>query len=154
MLVELGNPAPTTTDNTPCVLRIHIPDEYSYVVADSGVETEVAVGRTATLESAADLAVELMRQVSIGDPALTHIPDHEAALAVINAVRAESTGVPTWVWSDNEPLAVLLGHYFGCPVGRPDDVEDTHFTFSGPPGVGPDDAPIVDAADPEEGTAP
>lgn len=143
MLVELGNAAPTLTDKAPAVTRVQVPDTYSYAVADAGVATEVGVERVVAMEDAASLAVELMRQVSIGDPAITHVPDHEAAIAVINAWRAESLTVPTWVWSDNEAFAVLLGHYFGCPVGRPDDVEATHHTLSGPPGVGPDE-PVAD----------
>lgn len=53
---------------------------------------------------------------------------------------------PSWVWSDNEALQALLAESFGCPVGRPEDLEDTHHTRSGPPGTGPgtasDTAPV------------
>jgi hypothetical protein len=58
---------------------------------------------------------------------------------------------PTWVYSDSDGLAALLAEHFGCKVGQPGDVEKTHFTEAGPPGVGPDgplDAPAAPA--PEE----
>ena len=45
------------------------------------------------------------------------------------------------MWSDNDALARFLGEYWGIPVGRPDDVEDTHFTRSGPAGVNFSDGP-------------
>ncbi len=149
MLVEMGNRAPTLTDKSPAVTTFQIPDSYTYVVADTGVEIEVGVGRTAVLESAADVAVELMRQVLTGNPIESHMPDHEAALAVINGWRAESLSAPTWVWSDNEAFAVLLGEFFGCPVGRPGDVEATHHTAAGPPGVYPAEPETAPADDPE-----
>lgn len=48
------------------------------------------------------------------------------------------SGKPTWVWSDSPSLQALLAEHYGCDAGVPDDVEDTHHTESGPPGVGPD----------------
>lgn len=43
---------------------------------------------------------------------------------------------PSWVYSDNEAIANLIADHFECPVGKPDDVELTHWTAAGPPGVG------------------
>lgn len=125
MQVELGNPAPTTTENRPAVTYVTVPGTYTYEVADS----------------AADLAVEVLRDILVGDPRVTHMPDQEAVIAVFNSWNGESTGKPSWVWSDNDDFAVLLGHLFGCPVGRPVDVEASHFTYAGPPGVSPPVAP-------------
>jgi hypothetical protein len=45
---------------------------------------------------------------------------------------------PAWVHCEEKPgLASLLAEHFGCANGKPDDVEDTHWTLNGPPGVGP-----------------
>jgi hypothetical protein len=51
-----------------------------------------------------------------------------------------SDGPATWVDSDSPGLAQLLSEHFGCPIGAPDDVEDTHWTPAGRPGVGPEDS--------------
>ena len=136
MQVQLGNANPTriapdgVDDNgrdvflAPRVTTISVPNTYTYVVADS----------------AADLANETAANLGRAVDGITRMPDQEALLAVIASWRAESSGSPTWVWSDNEDFAVLLGHFFDCPVGRPGDVEATHHTDAGPPGVGPVDA--------------
>lgn len=64
---------------------------------------------------------------------------------------------PTWVESDNSALAELVAaNYPGCVVGAPENVESTHHTEAGPPGIGPD-GPIAgtlagDAALAAEGT--
>lgn len=123
MLVEFGNPNPSHTDNKPVVTYLPIPDAYTYVVADS----------------AADLAAEVKSHWAnalIERDGITNLPDQEAILIAQAAWRAESRGgKPDWVWSDNDAFAVLLGHFFDCPVGRPDDVEARYFTDAGEPGV-------------------
>lgn len=68
---------------------------------------------------------------------VTRLPDHECFLSIVRDWPSHSPLPPTWVWSDDEDLALMLSEAYGCPVGRPDDVEDTHHTISGPPGVGP-----------------
>lgn len=45
---------------------------------------------------------------------------------------------PTWVETDVPGLAELLKAQYGCDAGAPDDLEETHHTDAGPPGVGPD----------------
>lgn len=121
MHVELGNTNPTSTASSPCVTYVSVPDFYTYEVADS----------------ASDLAVTVLRDIMIGDPRVTHMPGQEAAVAVFNAWASEGDGQPTWVWSDNDDFATLLGHIFACPVGRPADLEDTHYSYAGAPGVHP-----------------
>lgn len=151
MRVAFGNEAPTRIDRDtqgaePRVTYIEIPDVYTYAVADS----------------AADLARETMQHLATAPDGITHMPDQEALLAVVASWRAESTKPPTWVWSDNDDFAVLLGQYFDCPVGVPDDVEDTHHTVSGPPGTGPgvihpDDDPVpavLEGADAQKAEPP
>lgn len=45
---------------------------------------------------------------------------------------------PSWVSCEDAPeIANLISLEFGCPVGEPNDLEKTHHTFFGPPGVGP-----------------
>lgn len=45
---------------------------------------------------------------------------------------------PLWVECLDRPsFATLLADNYGCPIGAPADVEATHWTESGPPGVGP-----------------
>jgi hypothetical protein len=117
MQVEFGNPLPASVDASPVVTYTTIPDSYTYKPA----------------KDADVLAGEIAMDVMAGDPAITHLPDQEAAVAMVSVVRAECLGQPTWVWSDNPKFATLLGKLFGCPVGRPDDVEVTHYTNAGPP---------------------
>lgn len=132
MLVEFGNANPRNTEG-PAVTYMNVPDTYTYKVADS----------------AARLASDLRDHIAdalVSNDGITHLPDQEALLAVQAGWRAEGNGQPSWVWSDNEDFAALLGHFFNCPVGRPSDLEETHFTNAGAPGVRPRDAE-ADAAD-------
>ena len=101
MNVEFGNPSPVGMDH-PSVTTAVIPDFYTYVVA----------------EDPSAVAHQVRGDVNNGGE-FTHQPDQEALVAVANIWRAHGNGNPSWVWSDNEDFAVLLGHYFGCPVGRP-----------------------------------
>ena len=44
--------------------------------------------------------------------------------------------LPSWVYCEENPsLAAHIAAYTGCPVGRPADVEQTHHTNAGGPGV-------------------
>lgn len=123
MNVEYGNPAPNFVDHDgPAVTYQTIPDSYTYRVA----------------ADAAELASGIALNMATAPDGITNLPDQEAALAAIAGWRANSRANPTWVWSDNEDFAVLLGKFFGCPVGRPVDVEETHYTVAGAPGVGPE----------------
>lgn len=72
-----------------------------------------------------------------------HLPGHEAFISVVSDWPNHSPNKPTWVWSDNADLAAMLGEAYGCPVGIPADVEDTHHTYAGPPGTSP---PVEDPA--------
>lgn len=130
MQVEFGNPAPTAMEYGPVVTYSSVPDDgYDYQPH----------------ESAEELANALARHIATAPGGVTRVADisggtgnHEAFLSVVAGWRSESNANPTWVWSDNGDFAVLLGKFFGCPVGRPDDVEDTHYTYAGPPGTAPE----------------
>jgi hypothetical protein len=148
MEVRMGNPSPVKVleeRTSPTVFYCSVPPILTYVVAESGAE--MRIGRDASgkshvreIKSAAALAEAVAGHIGRSVDGITHLPDQEALLAVIASWRAESAGTPLWVWSDNEDFAVLLGEFFNAPVGRPDNVEDTHYSDAGPPGVGPRDA--------------
>lgn len=123
MRVEYGNPSPNAADYYgPAVTYQVIPDSYTYEVAPD----------------ARVLANEVALQLATAPDGITRMPGQEAILAAIAGWRANSTSNPTWVWSDNEDFAILLSKFFNCPVGRPVDVEETHYTVYGPAGVGPE----------------
>lgn len=71
------------------------------------------------------------------------IPDDvstaEAFVAVTskNGIAEKWLGdeAPTWVAAETPGLQMLLAEHFGCAEGKPADVEDTHWTENGPPGV-------------------
>jgi hypothetical protein len=103
--VEFGNPNPVGVDH-PSVTRAVIPDFYTYAVTDD----------------AAALAAQVRGEVDNSE--ITHQPGQEALVAAANIWRAHGNGTPSWVWSDNDNFAILLGHYFGCPVvGHPTNEE-------------------------------
>lgn len=128
MLVELGNPHPVHSPGGereslpgPAVTRVWIPDEFT-VTDDLDVN---------------DLARHLLATSGSG---VTNQPGHEALLAVIHQAGTWSNHgdePPLWVWSDNPVLAKQLAAFYDCTNGRPGNVEDTHYTRFGPPGVGP-----------------
>lgn len=117
MIVELGNRAATqagTEHGEPAVTTIRIPDE-------------------ATHTEGAD-AVELMRHLT-QNPDITRLPGMEAFVSVVRIWPMHSSSKPAWVASDNADMQRLLSEYWDVPQGKPDDVEQTHHTLNGPPGV-------------------
>jgi hypothetical protein len=142
MRVEFGNPAPTgryadgSTVPGPIVTFCGpLPDdeEYGYAPHEDA--------RTLAMNLALHMATAPVQRFGDVSDGTGH---HEAFSTAVQSFRAESNGTPTWVWSDDEDFAVLLGAFFNCPVGRPADLEATHYTLTGPPGVGSDDDPEVD----------
>lgn len=131
MNIEFGNTITVDGAPVPDVLNVKgLPDGEEY-----GYQPH---------ESAEQLASKLARHLMVNAGGVTRVGDisdgtghHEAFLHAYAHWQATGNGTPAWVWSDNPDFAVLLGAFYGCPVGRPDDVEMTHYTESGPPGVGP-----------------
>lgn len=119
MLVLLGNTAPILADGAPAVTTINVPASYTFEVPDD----------------LARFAVEIVQHLLQTDGA-TRLPGQEALLSVMAAWAAQSNAKPGWVWSDNHDFARVISMLYGCPVGIPDDLEATHFTMAGPPGVG------------------
>ena len=127
MLVEFGNAAPIDSRGaridlgSPTVTYVHIPDTYTF---ESGIDVR-------------DFLVHLADH-----PSVTHLPGHEDALAIADlsgGLWATHSAIdPTWVWSDNPVFESFLAEFYKLATpGKPSDVEDTHFTRFGPPGVGP-----------------
>ena len=129
-LIELGNPAPKMEDGSPtasgdpAVTYVQIPDTY-----ELGPEADDVDMR--------DVALHLLQAPG----GVTHLPGLEPLLAVIHPGGLwgfHSDDKPTWVKCDDPRLERLLAEFYQCPVGAPDDLEDTHYTRFGMPGVGPD----------------
>ena len=147
MLVEIGNVSPVHADGKggttplnlgyPSVTYVHLPDS----VPEEG---QVGYDFDPTLDVAA--FKEHLYDATLANRGITSEPGSEALLAVVHVDglwQKHSDAKPSWVWSDNPVFARLLGSYFKCSVGRPDDVEDTHLTRSGPPGVKLSDGPTA-----------
>ena len=124
MLVELGNHAPLNADHGQrAVTYVNIPDSYSL---KKGLDAA---------DFRAHLGDSLLERGGV-----TRLPEHEAALVVTHpdgVWKKHSSEKPAWVWSDNAELQRFLSDFYGCPVGRPDGLEDNYYTRFGPPGVGP-----------------
>lgn len=130
MLVEFGNTNPTTPDrqsstlDAPAVTYVSVPDSYSF---------DPLIDPLDALIHMAD------------NPTVTRLPDNEALVGIVHPQsgvwQAHSSIKPSWVWSDSPEFQDVLANYYGVD-GRPDDVEDTHYTRFGPPGVGAWGAPI------------
>lgn len=148
MLVELGNPqpshAPTSDPVTgerviealpgPAVTYVRVPEDLREYddVPHYGYDTSV---------DARDIALHLIQNPG----PVTHLPGHEALLAVKGALESGlyHQGGVSWVSVAGHPeFQDQLAAFYGCASGRPDDLEDTHWTaYPGlgllPPGVIP-----------------
>lgn len=90
--------------------------------------------------------LEGKRVTSISFPPGT--PFTEALVTVTHQTRGiwanHSAGPPDWVESDDEELATAIARHYSQPeghqvqIGAPADLEATHWTEAGPPGIGPD----------------
>lgn len=76
---------------------------------------------------------------------VTHLPGMGVILEIVGSWRAVSNKKPLWVAAaaeEGEDPAVVddierfIADFWRIPRGTPDDLEATHYTFAGPPGVG------------------
>lgn len=126
MLVQFGNVAPRENGepmdrDAPCVTYVNL-HEMEFEAPDT----------------LGGLKTRLLDALSRSD-GITH-EENEAVLSMVHPggiVSTHSGSAPSWVWSDDEAFGAFLGDYYDCPVGIPEDVEDTHHTMAGPPGVIP-----------------
>lgn len=150
MLIELGNPRRISpfadhAPNAPAVTYLNIPD--SNHPLEDGSEGDVAHYGVGDDFDAAMIR-EHLDQVRMDG--VTHLPGHEALLSAIHPISglwtAHGALPPSWVHAPVEDdaraqqLVQQLSEWYQIPVGKPDDVEDTHWTLHGrslPPGVIP-----------------
>lgn len=146
--IQFGNPAPVHSPNGdreplpgPAVTYLSIPDGEDthgvslYGVVDghdvAGFDADGAHETTLPRHPA-----ELTLQIAQNGHLLTRAAGHEAFLSAVATWTAHSSAAPSWVWSDNAELERQLSEWYGCPTGVPADVEATHHTDAGPPGIG------------------
>lgn len=139
MLIELGNAAPKAAAG-PAVTYVHVPDVYS--MPDEH-DDSLFPDRLAAALDGIPAGSPARRLVIAGWMAkdMQGLPNHEALATIIDPGglwgHHSTAEAPSWVWSDHPTLAEMIADYHGCPVGAPDDVEDTHWTRSGMPGAHP-----------------
>lgn len=80
---------------------------------------------------------------------VTHLPGNTAILDAVQPIRGSIAGKPDWVSvqaegrddAEGEDFERFLSEFFGCARGKPEDVEDTHWTLHNgqvfAPGVAP-----------------
>lgn len=132
MKVILGNPNPTDAPG-PAVT-------YSHVMDDKDEDGSFRVGYLVGSD-AADIKDHLFDNPGL----VTHLPGQGAVLNVIRTWNDHGNVKPSWVSvepegrSDEEAADFerFLSEFWRIPRGIPADLEDTHHTLAGPPGVGP-----------------
>ena len=126
MLIEIGNTSPKNVadPSVPHVTYVNMPD---------GAQT---------LEPGMDVATFKAHQVEAltTRQGITHLPGVEALFNVLDLTgglwKEHSDGPGSWVWSDDDEMQRFLREYWSAGE-RPANVEDTHQTLAGPPGVVP-----------------
>ncbi len=154
MQIELGNPAPVDKVDDGSGSRVSAPASFdgpavTYVTIPYGPDEHQAehhgylFGADSEHPVMDPDALRLHVAAAIVDrDGVTNAPGMEAVLAVVSPAglwqqHSWPGTTPTWVWSDNEEVESYLAAYYGCPAGRPADVEDTHTTYAGGPGIVP-----------------
>jgi hypothetical protein len=115
---------------------------------------QIEVGLTACkegyLEAGSDetqfRVVDGLRVLTISPPADEPLGD--LFISITHSTRgiavAHSGSAPLWVsCPDNPGFEALLADTLKCAQGKPADVEETHFTLNGPPGVDTSAAPAA-----------
>lgn len=133
MRVLLGNPTPLNGAPGPTVTAVGITDakneDGSYVVG-------FVPGTN---------AAEVKDHLFDNPGMVTHLPGNTAILSVARTWPDHGDGRPTFVDVDPgerdpaeaEDFERFLSEFYRCDRGIPADLETTHYTESGPPGVGP-----------------
>ena len=145
--VELGNPHPVVCafdesgrhvdhstleglGGAPAVTYVHVPE-------GNHVSGEALYG----FDPDCDLNA-ISRHILARGSGVTRLPGHEALLSFIHPAGAvghhAADSEISWVRSDNAAFAAKLADFYGCPVlDADDDIDDTHWTVHGAPGVVP-----------------
>lgn len=91
-------------------------------------------------------ADEVRKHLSENPGQVTHLPGQQAILGVCRSWLHHSNVSPAWVVvepQERDPenaadFERFLADFWGCPRGYPTNLEETHYTVAGPPGVGPE----------------
>lgn len=133
MRVDLGNSSPIGTAIGPCVTTTGVTDaqheDGSYVVTYT-IGTDAA---------------EVKEHLFDNPGLVTHLPGNTALIQIISSWTDHSQSKPSWVSvtpedrdpAEAEDLERFLSDFWKIPRGAPADLEDTHYTVNGPPGIGP-----------------
>jgi hypothetical protein len=134
MIVEFGNEAARNAlDDRPKVTTVHVPE------GDGGYSHKIGA------ISVDDFRMHRQEAADYNN-GVTRLPDHEALLSIVAAWPQQSTSKPTWVSvtpDENTPEGVaedvekFLSEHYSVEAGKPEDVEFTHWTRHGEPGVMP-----------------
>lgn len=89
-------------------------------------------------------AIGVKRHLSENTGPVTHLPGMGAAVSIIRSWDDHGQSPPTWVkvvaeqrnHGDAKDFERFLSEYWDCPQGFPEDLEATHYTDQGAPGVG------------------
>jgi hypothetical protein len=137
LIIELGNASPhRAIDEHPCVTTIHMPDPDAKGV---GGYTHKVGGI-----SVADFRAH-HHDAILYRGGITHLPDNELLLSVINAWPMHASEKPQWVnvipqeTTDPKVAADVQGflkEFYELTTDMPLDVEDRYHTRFGPPGHG------------------
>lgn len=153
MQVELGNANPKLaegeTRDAPVVTYVSIPDDpenFLYGPEDTEGSHHSYQQKVDPDFHGSDLESHLSDTL-LNAEGITHLPGHEPVICVAHPfgvwrAHAKTGSKPTWVWSDNAEVQRILSEFYGCPSGRPADVEDTHYTFHQGYTFAPGDAPV------------
>lgn len=145
--IELGNARPKGLsqghDGAPCVTYVSIPQSPPH---DGHHGYRQAVDGKSGRDVVDHIADAIMFRGGV-----TNLAGHEPVLAIVHPAgiwqaHAEDGTKPTWVHAvaaggadqdEADEVERILADLYGCPRGRPDDLEDTHHTMAGAPGVHP-----------------
>jgi hypothetical protein len=126
LIVEFGNVAQknakgeavTDLGGAPSVTELVIPDNYSF-------------DKDVNLEEFKSHIYEASRFMN----GVTHRPDDEALLVADGFWGFHSFAKPSWVASSDVQLAKAIAALYDVPLGKPSNVEDSHWTKNGAPGT-------------------
>lgn len=117
----------------------HSEEDLRVLAAEAGVDASGTKEQLAARLSAKVTYEPLSepRVVYVNLPEGTSLSEAFTTLTAANGVVANWADDVAWVETDSPGLAALLCEHYGCAQGAPGDLEDTHYTANGPPGVGP-----------------
>jgi hypothetical protein len=129
-VVKFGNAKPKNVNhNFPCVSYVHVPEENDH---DPDIDIEALRSHVANAYAYKN--------------GVTNFPGAESLLEVVapGSIWTELANEdPTWVASDDDnQLAAAFAAWYNCPLGEPDDVEETYYTNRGAPGVKMSPGPV------------